>query len=505
MASSPPKTKPSTPRLSDRAKVAYPSGIVSTGWPEVERQHRRMGITFDWFQVAISKLALAKREDGTYASTVGGVVLSIPRQVGKTFMLCGLLFALCMIFPNFTALWTAQQLRTAKETLRSMQGFARRKAVKPFVSYVRVANGEGEVGFVNGSRILFGARDYGFGLGMAGIDVLVFDEGQRLGETALDDMLPTQNRAKNPLFFIVGTPPRPTDNGEVFTRKRTEAMAGDADDMLYVEFSADAAKAPRDRIDWDQVARANPSFPHNTPKTAILRMWKNLGPDSFWREGYGIWDETGILPPVISAGQWDPLVISPAQVPSEGNVAFGVKFSVDGSRYGVSAGLAHDDGVHVEAFPPTPMGQGLTPLADWLAARWRTTSLIVIDGKAGSVDLVNLLRARRVPAARILVLPVDKAIAANATFVRHVNERTLTHVGQPGLTLAVGLGARRDIGQSGGWGFTPATPDGDVTPVESAALAVYGATTGKKPLAGQGRAGGSTGRQMGDGRRRAGV
>jgi hypothetical protein len=161
--------------------------------------------------------------------------------------------------------------------------------------------------------------------------------------------------------------------------------------------------------------------------------------------------------------------------------------------------------VHVESFPPTPMGQGITPLADWLAARWRTTSLIAIDGKNGSVDLVNLLRARRVPAARILVLPVDKAIAANSTFVRHVNERTLTHIGQPGLTLAVGLGAKRDIGQSGGWGFTPATPDGDVTPVESAALAVYGATTGKKPLAGQGRSGGSTGRQMGDGRRRAGV
>jgi len=507
MASSPSKTKPSTPRLSDRAKVVYPSGIVSTGWPEVERQHRRMGIAFDWFQVAVAKLALAKREDGTYASTVGGVVLSIPRQVGKTFMLCGLLFALCMIFPNFTALWTAQQLRTAKETLRSMQGFARRKAVKPFVAYVRVANGEGEVGFINGSRILFGARDYGFGLGMAGIDVLVFDEGQRLGETALDDMLPTQNRAKNPLFFIVGTPPRPTDNGEVFTRKRTEAMSGTADDLLYVEFSADPVATPRDQIDWDQVARANPSFPEHTPKTAILRMWKNLGPDSFWREGYGIWDASGILPPVIRSEKWDPLKIPPAAAPAQGNLAYGVKFSLDGSRYAVSAALASDEGdVHVEAFPPTPMGQGITPLADWLAARWRQASLIVIDGKAGVGDLVNLLRARGVPAKRILVLDAGTAVAANATLVRHVNEATLTHIGQPGLTLSVSLGAKRDIGTSGGWGFTPALPDADVTPVESAAAAVYGATTGKKPMTGQGRTGGSAGRRTsGDGRRRAGV
>ena len=239
MTTAQPTTKNSTPRLSECAKVVYPVGIVKTGWPEVERQLRKLAIRFDWFQVGISKLALAKLADGTYAATIGGVVLSIPRQIGKTFMLCGLIFALCLISPGSTALWTAQQLRTAKETLRAMQGFARRKAIKPFVSYVRVANGEGEVGFVNGSRILFGARDHGFGLGMAGIDILVFDEGQRLSDTALDDMLPTQNRAPNPLFFIVGTPPRPTDNGEVFTRKRTEALAGESDDMVYVEFAAD--------------------------------------------------------------------------------------------------------------------------------------------------------------------------------------------------------------------------------------------------------------------------
>lgn len=479
MASSRPKTNPSTPRLSDRAKVTYPSGIVSTGWPEVERQHRRMGIKFDWFQVAITKLILAKREDGTYASTVGGVVMSIPRQVGKTFMLCGLLFALCMIFPGFKVLWTAQQLRTAKDTLRSMQGFARRKAVKPFIAYVRVANGEGEVGFINGSRILFGARDYGFGLGMAGVDALVFDEGQRLGETALDDMLPTQNRAKNPLFFIVGTPPRPTDNGEVFTRKRAGALAGDADDMLYVEFSADNEKAPRDRLDWDQVARANPSFPDHTPKTAILRMWKNLGPDSFWREGYGIWD-SDVANLAFPLDRWkDQRTDRP---PADGTVAFGVKFSIDGKRVALSAALLPDGGgpVYVECLGVADIAEGTTWLVEKFVEQGRSGPTIVVDGKSGAGDFVNSLRAARISQRRILVPTVDDVITAHSGMLSALHMGDVEHSGQPGLDAQVRGAGKRKIGNYGGWGLEPLAEGGDVVAIESVILARHGLMSMKR-------------------------
>ena len=477
MTTRPPQTKPSTPRLSDRAKVVYPSGIVRSGWPEVERQHRKLGIRFDWWQVAISRLALAKRADGTYAATVGGVVLSIPRQVGKTFMLCGLLFALCLVTPGTTALWTAQQLRTAKETLRAMQGFARRKAIKPFVAYVRMANGEGEVGFVNGSRILFGARDYGFGLGMAEIDILVFDEGQRLRDTALDDMLPTQNRAPNPLFFIVGTPPRPTDDGQVFTRKRKEALAGDSDDLVYVEFSADRDTTPRDRIDWEQVGRGNPSFPEHTPRTAILRMWKNLGAESFWREGYGIWDNDGAIPSTIGKAEWSDLGADAP--PTTGHVALGIKFSLDGKRVALAAARKPDDGLaHVEVLGVWPMAEGLAAVTAYITASWRSLSAVVIDGKAGRELLHSeLVRAR---AARMVILPtVDQVTAAHTTFLTAVQDSTLTHANQPGLNGSVQTATQRKIGTLGGWGWAP-IGDGDVLPIEAATLALWGVVTSKK-------------------------
>lgn len=477
MTTGPPLTKPSTPRLSERADVVYPSGIVSTGWPEVERQLRKLGTVFSWFQVAITKLALGKRADGTYAATVGGVVLSIPRQVGKTFLLCGLLFALCLILPGFTALWTAQQLRTAKETLRAMQGFARRKSVAPFIKGVRTANGEGEVEFVNGSRILFGARDHGFGLGMADIDLLVFDEGQRLSETALDDMLPTQNRAKNPLFFIVGTPPRPTDDGEVFARKRKEALSGEADDLVYVEFAADKDATPKGHIDWEQVAKANPSFPDNTPRTAILRMWKNLGAESFWREGYGIWDDDGLIQPTISKSTWKDLATT--EPPTGGIAALGVKFSLDG-RVSIAAAVKPAGGkTHVEVLGVWPLNEGLAVAEQWIVEGWRDLAQVVIDGKAGREALAGNLRRAKVSSKVVIIPTVEQVTAAHTTFLTGAQDSTITHANQAGLNASVAAATQRKIGTQGGWGWEPIM-DGDTLPIDSATLAVWAAVTTKR-------------------------
>jgi len=77
-------------------------------------------------------------------------------------------------------------------------------------NYALRKNGQQEITFTNGSRILFGAREGGFGRGFAGVDILVFDEAQILGQKALDDMVPAVNTAPNPLVIRLGTPPRPT-------------------------------------------------------------------------------------------------------------------------------------------------------------------------------------------------------------------------------------------------------------------------------------------------------
>jgi phage terminase large subunit-like protein len=97
----PPLMVSSTPRLSEVARhVVIPSGIVTTAWPRVVAQCSEMGVEFDSWQHGIGAIALGKREDGKYAATVGGIVLSIPRQVGKTFLVGMIIIALCVLHPG---------------------------------------------------------------------------------------------------------------------------------------------------------------------------------------------------------------------------------------------------------------------------------------------------------------------------------------------------------------------------------------------------------------------
>src|SRR5690625_1648173 len=209
-----------------------PDGIVSTSWPSIAAQLKVMDIPLDRWQQAFCQAILAKREDGQYACGIGGAVASIPRQSGKTYTIGALIFALCLATPGTLALWTAHRARTHNETFKSMDGMAQRKGVAPFVQNIRKANGEQEIEFTNGSRVLFGARENGFGRGFAKVDVVVLDEAQILTEKAMEDMVPATNAAPNGLVLMIGTPPRPGDPGEVFTNRREAALSGEDEDIL---------------------------------------------------------------------------------------------------------------------------------------------------------------------------------------------------------------------------------------------------------------------------------
>ncbi|MFW0112124.1 hypothetical protein [Rothia sp. CCM 9416] len=462
---------PSQRKLSDLARhLVIPQGLETTAWPMIARQLQRMSYPLDRWQVGFGQLLFAKRADGVYGCGVGGAVASIPRQVGKTHMMAGLMFALCIAQPRTLVLWTAHRARTHSETFGSMQGVANRPEIAPFIKTIQRGSGKEAVVFANGSRILFGARENGFGRGFAEVDVEVFDEAQILSEKAMEDMVPATNAAENGLVILLGTPPRPSDPGEVFASRREAALAGDAD-TLYVEFSADENANPDSRVQW---AKANPSYPHRTSETAILRMRKLLGSDdSFRREGLGIWDKTATSK-AFRSDAWKVLVSEP---PAEGKDVFGVRFSVDGSEVALAAARKPADGgpIFVEAIRSEPVASGTDWLVEFLVARKSTAAQFVIDGKAGVGYLVQALRDAGVKNKLLIITPTtDQVITAHAMFDRGVVEGGLAHSGQEGLTQQVLSASRRSIGKAGGFGWE-APEGGSVTVMEAATLAFWGA------------------------------
>lgn len=482
-------TPPSTPKLSDVARhVVVPQGVTSTGWPAVEQKCADLGVRFRWWQKPIGAIILGKRADGKYASTIGGTGLSIPRQVGKTFLVGAIVFALCLLRPKLTVIWTAHRVRTAEETFKKMQGFARRKRVAPFVENVVLGSGDEAIIFRNGSRILFGARATGFGRGFDEVDVLIFDEAQILGEASLDDMIPATNQSRQEsgaLLLFMGTPPKPTDPGEVFTRMRNEALTGEDVDTGWIEFGADEdyeptpAPAPLSDEDWEQIAKANPSFPEDTPREAILRMRKNLGPESFLREGMGIWDKLELHGTVVDLDKWVDLADDgpAANVRPDG-------LAVDASHdreFSVAACWVEDEFAHAEEVWAS--GDEAATLR-WVAAKAGRRIPVVIDSMSPAKSLIPGLKALGVDVRTGTA--GDMAAACGMWYGEVVADR-LTHGNQDSVNTALLAATQRDIGTAGGWGWDRRDNTTNIAPLVAHSLARLAASF-KRKRSGQGRA-----------------
>lgn len=441
-----------------------------------------MGVGFDSWQHGIGSAALGKRKDGKYAATVGGIVLSIPRQVGKTFLVGMIVIALCILFPGLTVLWTAHRTRTATKTFHSLKAMTGRKKIKPHMLDPRIANGEQEIRFRNGSVIMFGAREQGFGRGFDEVDVEVFDEAQILTEKALEDIVPAANQSRQPsgaLLFFMGTPPRPTDPGEEFTNRRAKALSGKADNMVYVEFSADEDADPDDREQW---AKANPSYPSRTPLESMERMRENLTDDtSFKREALGIWDATrskGVIPAPTWAeqGQGHSLAVD--------RFALGVECGPDLAWASVAfAGARADGDWHLELDEDQhTKGRGtawLVPHIEYLLANNSQIRAIVVD-VAGPVAAMIEQRANYrwyFKGTNIEVTPVKVAElgVGCAQVLDGIVTGWLHHIDQPQLNAAALSAGKRPLGDTGMWVWSRKMAESDITPIQAGTLALIGA------------------------------
>lgn len=476
MATTPQRS--SLPKLSEAARhLVIPEGIVDSNFPRVQKRLNAAGIAFDPWQQGFGMVALGLRADGRYAATVGGVVASIPRQVGKTFTVGSILVGLCLEFPGLKVIWTSHHLRTTANTFQSFQGMVKRKSIAPYLKPnrsdgIRATNGQEQIEFRNGSIILFGARSQGFGRGFDEVDVEVFDEAQILGLKSLEDMIPAANQSKHQhgaLIFFLGTPPRPTDDGEAFTSKRNKALKGKPDGVvvwthgrqMYTEFSADPGTEP---YDVTQYPIMNPSFPHRTPMEAMERMQENIPDvDSWNREARGIWPNNGT--DIFDIVRWasPPLLNKDVEAPAR--VALTVAVSPD--HKWACIGLAGESG-------------GKTVV---LCHSMRGTSGVAV--KVGelkkSLDIVSVRLAGK--AARPLapdltkadiefdVMPQTELDASCVAFQKAYDAETIVHVGQAELDKAIANAQTRRVGESEQWDRRD--PKVDDSPLVACSAALY--------------------------------
>lgn len=450
--------------LPDARHVVIPKGIASTGLPAVEGTCRQIGISFDDWQRDLNRLILGKTADGMYAADT--VVMSICRQAGKTYDIGGLVFADAIINPGTTTVWTAHQFKVARETFNELRTWARSPLLAPHIDYdlITTAAGNECIPFRNGSRIVFAARERGAIRGFTKVRRLILDEGQILTEAAMADLAPTMNQAVNPQIIIMGTPPKPRDAGEVFTALRMEALEGDPEGLLYVEYAAPDSSPvrPHERGFWDGIKAANPSYPSRTGRRSILRLRKLLtDDDDFRREAQGVWDAAGSRGAIPPAAWRECSGTHDSSLPLS---ALGIASTLDLTRSTLVAATLDGDVTQVR---PVHRQAG----AGWVVEQAKAlqdehSCSVVIDGRGPAAVLIPHLEQAGVV---LTVMTTGDVLDACAGFLDTVRERRVRHAHYEELDSAVASAVQRSVGDRWAWGRKASGVD--ITPLEAATFA----------------------------------
>lgn len=428
------------------------------------------------------------RKDGHWSALTCG--LSVPRQNGKNALIeMRELFGAVMLGEKI--LHTAHEVKTAQKHFRRLQHFfgmckndpaAKYPELNALVERVRLVNGQEAILLENGGSIELIARSKNSGRGFT-VDLLVLDEAQEMDEDAIEALMPTTSAAPlgDPQWIFTGTPPGPSALGHVFRRVRDEAVGENPGALAWAEWSAPEGTDLDDRDMWRAV---NPAIAAGRLKLDVVAGERaRFSSGGFKRERLGMWSVAVAGSRAIPDPAWKATAVDVA--PAEGVKSFAVTFNMTGTRQAVAGALRHSDGVHLELVGTYegPVEEGVQPLAEWLAARWKGTAMIAISGQAGAAPLVQALLDEGVPQHFIHVLSAPEYMSTGPLLITAITSRTVTHPAagdDDPLEQSVAVSDKQFRGKSGGWAWRATTPDGDETPVEALGVALWASQNTKR-------------------------
>lgn len=434
------------------AKVLKVGGLILDPW--------QMEILDDW---------LAYSPGGKWINkTCGG---SVPRQNGKTCLISGRAEA-GMVLYNEQVLYTAHLQKTATETFEEMAAFFDSPNLRKYVKDIKTALGREQIILNSGARVKFLARTRNGGRGQHG-DLLIFDEAQELDSDQQASFLPAISASLNPQTIYIGTPPDPNADGTVFRGIRKKALDGGTKSTAWFEFSVDKIGDVTDKNRW---ADTNPALGRRILLSTIEGESEQMDPDTFARERLGWWTPvvTERKDLAIPESVWDKCKSD--ELKPEGKTAYGVKFSADGSEVCICGAVIPVNGrARISLIERKPTALGTKWLADWLNARYKKASCVVIDGKNGVDVLVDKIADTWKYKGSVIRPSAKDVIAAVGLVIDSLNEETVTwYSQQEDLRHSAVTSTKRSI--SGGWGFG----GDDSTPIEACALALWGAKNSKR-------------------------
>lgn len=429
--------------------------------------------------------AMGERSDGRWASKFIG--LSAPRQNGKSQLILARALAGVLLFGEKTIIVSAHQTDTAREVFqRILDVVESNPSVESRVSHVMKAVNRESITFGKGAEaqtIKVKARSASGSRGFSA-DCLLLDEAQILGKDAWGSIVPTMSARPNPQMWLFGTPPTAADDPFAFSRVRESGVAKKAR-HTWLEWAA----APDDDFDDPAVwAKANPSFGVRISEEACADDRAAMDDQQFGMERLGIWEDISARGGVIPFDAWADRA-DETSVPTS-RFALGLEAAPDLASASVSLSGQRDDGEwHVELGEQRNGAHWVDSyVARFCEANPQVRTVVAdVGGPLGAL-LEEHAGGWRFKGSKVRVRPMKVMEIGQActSLLSAVVAGGVRHIGQPQLDAAVQGAAKRGVGDTGMWTYSRKNSTTDITPIQSATWALFGAqqeNAGKAPVA----------------------
>lgn len=407
------------------------------------------------------------------------VVITVPRQSGKTTLLLSLMVQRAIGFSTRqNIVYTAQTQKAARKKWEEEHVVALEHSKFKGRYKVKYGMGTEQIHWNNDSRHSLTAPTEKAGHGET-LDMGVIDEAFSQEDNRVEQALrPAMITRPQPQLYVISTAGTKksiylkdkVDNGRQLVQHDIRGTTA------YFEWSAPDDAEPGNPETWHMCM---PALGHTINIEAIQSDYDDMKLAEFRRAYLNQWsDEIPELWLVVTEQDWAACESAESYIPLNEPIAFGLDFTPERSFGTIAvAGLNQEGAMHLEI--PGDETRGIVdhrPGTAWIVPRmvelykkWKPCA-VVIQANSPAGSLIPELEAKGVP----VKVPTATAYAgACGALYDAVYAMKLRHLGQSPVTVALAGASKLDLGE-GAWKWNRKTATVDISPLVAMTLASWG-------------------------------
>lgn len=406
------------------------------------------------WQRLVADVAGERHPDGSYVYPI--VVVSVPRQSGKTTLMRARLVARCLTQPGVSVFYTAQTGKDARERWRDLTKQIMASPLRNKVAIKQAAGAE-RVVFGNGSELRVfapvGTALHGYTPPEVHLDEAWAHDAVR-GEELLGAIVPAQITIADRQLWIVST--AGTAESGFFRRWYDAAVAGAPGVAGFVWAAPEGADA-YDPATWSAF---HPALGHTIGADDLEAAAHAHSRAEFERAYCNRWTRTSSA--VIGADVWAALARE-LDPPAPATAALAFDVAHDRGRADIVAAWNDGDRICIKPVRSAPGYEWVADDASALAAD--------LGAPVGADDHGPARTVTETLGDRVRTLSAAEYADACGEFLAAVNAGRIVHDGDPGLAEAVANVVWRPMGDL--WGWSRRSSAGGVSSVIAATVAVW--------------------------------